>query len=578
MAEPPSNSTDPNASRQNSDADWSYEGSLKACASLPTASAFYSFQHYSALADFLSESLEDYGTYEPKNTAVVEPSIEDPPATFHSYLSDGSLQKKCARNETELLSILKCPQQQGNTGTIVFLRGNQTKEWITAIGDNYRIDHEFWRRHLDSGHSTGEANIYTDSFLPSSNTNMLQMRMTTLGEKREANGLKGKSRHEALALRRQQADISMTRYTEGLSRRRSPMRHGESVVRHFSLHDLYLFSIEQNISVWMGSDPQGTGWVATVVIWLDFGRNLCQVGSGESAPWQSDSTSTTAAPVHCKPTVQYRPGIVLNRQVHRSNRRRKTGGGDRGDDDKGSIAQTACLLHEECGNLLDKSVACHDPYYACSDVFRFVAAAEAQFLEMAEVMLTREMAASRHGSVQAEKPLIMWSLQYNRQALMRHLENIQAILEFVEGREQSDYSHQGSLGEKSKVAGDMAKLLVKDYRYLLRRAEALAREYQAGMTTLMNAATIDESQRAIVQAEGIIKLTGLAFFFVPLTFTTSIFGMNFKEITEGSQLSIWVWGIMVFISLSFSAAFQQWFSWRQKGHTINKTKAWITKE
>ena len=90
----------------------------------------------------------------------------------------------------------------------------------------------------------------------------------------------------------------------------------------------------------------------------------------------------------------------------------------------------------------------------------------------------------------------------------------------------------------------------------------------------MNAATIDESQRAIVQAEGIIKLTGLAFFFVPLTFTTSIFGMNFKGITQGSQLSIWVWGIMVFISLLFSAAFQQWFSWRQKGHTINKTKVW----
>lgn len=143
----------------------------------------------------------------------------------------------------------------------VFLRGNQTKEWITAIGDRYRIDHEFWRRHLDSGHSTGEANIYTDSFLPSSNTNMLQMRMTTLGEKREANGMKGKSMHEALALRRQQADISMTRYTEGLNRRRAPMRHGESVVRYFSLHDLYLFSIEQNISLWMGSDPQGTGWV-----------------------------------------------------------------------------------------------------------------------------------------------------------------------------------------------------------------------------------------------------------------------------------------------------------------------------
>ena len=119
MAKPPSISTDPNASRQNSNgkqiiwlqvnrvpidspsseyvltvpsltADWSYEGSLKASASLPTASAFYSFQHYSALADFHSKSIQDPRPYEPrKSSALAEPKMRtlQPPFTATSQMA-----------------------------------------------------------------------------------------------------------------------------------------------------------------------------------------------------------------------------------------------------------------------------------------------------------------------------------------------------------------------------------------------------------------------------------------------------------------------------------------------------------
>ncbi|KAB5584717.1 hypothetical protein GE09DRAFT_1067956 [Coniochaeta sp. 2T2.1] len=77
------------------------------------------------------------------------------------------------------------------------------------------------------------------------------------------------------------------------------------------------------------------------------------------------------------------------------------------------------------------------------------------------------------------------------------------------------------------------------------------------MTILMNAAAIDESQKAIAQAEGVAKLTTLAFFFVPLSFTTSIFGMNF-ELSDGNHLSMWVWCLTAAGTLILTFVAVQW--------------------
>lgn len=66
-----------------------------------------------------------------------------------------------------------------------------------------------------------------------------------------------------------------------------------------------------------------------------------------------------------------------------------------------------------------------------------------------------------------------------------------------------------------------------------------------------------EAQRSISQAEGLARLTFLAFLFVPLSFTTSFFGMNFRELIgdDGPNLSVYIWfavSVPIFaISLSF---------------------------
>ena len=44
--------------------------------------------------------------------------------------------------------------------------------------------------------------------------------------------------------------------------------------------------------------------------------------------------------------------------------------------------------------------------------------------------------------------------------------------------------------------------------------------------TVMSTMSIVKSQKAILEAETVLKLTALAFFFIPLSFVASLFGIN----------------------------------------------------
>ncbi|KAK0717687.1 hypothetical protein B0T26DRAFT_751719 [Lasiosphaeria miniovina] len=69
-----------------------------------------------------------------------------------------------------------------------------------------------------------------------------------------------------------------------------------------------------------------------------------------------------------------------------------------------------------------------------------------------------------------------------------------------------------------------------DYRGALEYAEALAYDCVQGMGIVAHHATIQESKKAMAEARGVTKLTRLVTLFVPLTFATSIFSINVREI------------------------------------------------
>ncbi|KAF2811968.1 uncharacterized protein BDZ99DRAFT_569903 [Mytilinidion resinicola] len=98
---------------------------------------------------------------------------------------------------------------------------------------------------------------------------------------------------------------------------------------------------------------------------------------------------------------------------------------------------------------------------------------------------------------------------------------------------------------KAKVAADG---LEQDFKHLLAQAEELHIRCNDAITLLLSSVSISESKKAIEQAKRVGKLTFLAFIFVPLSFTTSFFGMNVKEFSKATSLWWWaVFTVTVFI-------------------------------
>jgi len=76
-------------------------------------------------------------------------------------------------------------------------------------------------------------------------------------------------------------------------------------------------------------------------------------------------------------------------------------------------------------------------------------------------------------------------------------------------------------------------------RDLLEQANVLEKFLMDSFTLLMSSISILEAGSIKEQAQQGQMITRLAFLYVPLSFVTSVFGMNVKEI-NGSPLPVWV--------------------------------------
>ena len=64
--------------------------------------------------------------------------------------------------------------------------------------------------------------------------------------------------------------------------------------------------------------------------------------------------------------------------------------------------------------------------------------------------------------------------------------------------------------------------------------------------SLMSSISILESRRGIAEAESVTKITELAFFFIPLTFSASVFSMQVKELGS-TNVSLWVFFVVAVV-------------------------------
>jgi hypothetical protein len=290
---------------------------------------------------------------------------------------------------------------------------------------------------------------------------------------------------------------------------------------------------------WFHSNPD-----LAAIVCSDAGRDL---SLGPPGPWTNiDDRKYSSSTIY--PTLQH-----LSRGFYRTNSNLKPDPNV----DRGAHFQSASLLPEQFSTTLDVSTMRINPFYALTELFRFSAFSENQFLNLMEQKITPD---AGYKSLKQETPTLS-NLLYFREILEAHIVQLKNTVKVIRGRG----THWTSSCEKGAPAGPpptsqrtkadtAASMLLEDFEYLLERAETLKHRCDQGMAVIMNNAMLAESKRAIHQAKGVAKLTLVAFFYIPFSFTTSFFGMNFQELGTG-KLSVWAWfatSIPVFlITLAF---------------------------
>jgi hypothetical protein len=67
-------------------------------------------------------------------------------------------------------------------GGLIFMRGLPSSEWLVNVGATYRVDPEFFQRHLDFFSTTGRINHYPPVSLPSSSSYMIELRYMSIAK------------------------------------------------------------------------------------------------------------------------------------------------------------------------------------------------------------------------------------------------------------------------------------------------------------------------------------------------------------------------------------------------------------
>lgn len=183
-----------------------------------------------------------------------------------------------------------------------------------------------------------------------------------------------------------------------------------------------------------------------------------------------------------------------------------------------------------------------DAFYCLTEIFNFASSSQMEFLNLIDLKL------DLYTSLPPEKDFeVLPNLKYSKKILYRYIQKTERVLESIRNatNKESRWPRPIDQTEKARVT---AQNIERDFEHLLKRAQTLHSRTTEAIAVLMSSISIFESQKAIQQAEDMARLTSLAFLFVPLSFATSLFGMNFKELDD-KKLSIWLWGLVSAISL-----------------------------
>ncbi|KAK8121403.1 hypothetical protein PG999_005523 [Apiospora kogelbergensis] len=513
-----------------------YAETVREFSRLSSFKSLYSGPRFLSLGDFLWRPYEHRATTTRYRPTTAAHQFEPFP-----FLMVLNWQEGPEKRIQQLSTVDQLQTVDKSTANLVVLKGYPTAEWLNALGAKFRIDPDFYQRHLcfwsESGNNTSRRNMAPR--LPSVQAETIGLRIPTIGK---LTGRKQPTHRDAVLENlehiRRQTSQRMTAYISQLSTLESPdMDVAYSIVREFVMLDANHFAIEQIISISIVANRNG-GWTSTV--WSDVGRSLDE---GLDGPWRPKTPKLDHSEIIFQPISIFKPRIALER-----------GRRSRHDSAPHAQHQSASILFEEYDQHLDSAQAAIDPLYSLSPIFKFALYSEVALLDIIESNVRSEIA---HSAVTAQESPTMSNLPYTRPILKRHIDSLRETIAFVEGFMKRP-AYQAVINNPiNQGAGEMASVL-EDFRAALRRAEGLCDECFEGIGIVAHNATLQESQKAFAEARSVTKLTKLALVFVPLSFTTSAFGMNIKELGDADAPSIWVWTVITMAMAIIVYAFFRW--------------------
>lgn len=264
------------------------------------------------------------------------------------------------------------------------------------------------------------------------------------------------------------------------------------------------------------------------LVWTDVGKDL---GSGPKGPWQGDRSQNTPKKPPFFPTIQLFPQGATDEPIAAFNI-------PEADQARGPFAQSVSPLAQCYGQTLDPSLMAVDSFYAQSELFIISASSICQQLNLIESIIDDKIGYKLYESQDYSLADLSYHQDILRRLEPRLRENI-TVLEQSQSTAWPRMYHEADAScadEMKAKAAATANLLLADFKHLLLRVDSLSARCQNGMSICMNSAAIAESQRAIAQARQVEQLTRLAFIYVPLSFTTSFFGMNLSLFGTGNPV------------------------------------------
>jgi hypothetical protein len=209
-------------------------------------------------------------------------------------------------------------------------------------------------------------------------------------------------------------------------------------------------------------------------------------------------------------------------------------------DDSESLIQAAAHLPREFHLTIDHAIAALDPRYALSPIFLFAASEANSFLDNIQrryEIIAGSLWDPAHSKDSMEELILYKHLLDDNAA--RH----EQVLRFLQTPDLATCADR--LDAHQRLVADKAKNFVKvDFEYLSTRCRQLSSHHQEAISILTSTTALMESRKQITLATQVTKLTILASVYLPLSFCTGIFGMNFIEL-EG--LRIWIWGVVTLV-------------------------------